>query len=232
MQLSSEEIIEQQKNEENTKKKYITPIIQERWGKDMDNIIMEYFFTDGRVNIEGDKVSRGEQKKADYLLLFKDNFPLALVEAKGYNHSAMEGYQQVLEYAEILDIPFAYTTNGTDLIEEDLILHKNNGKLKMKDFPYPEDLWKRYITERNLSEDEVKLINQPYYIDTSKVRPKKPRYYQRIAINKVIDAIAQGKNRMLLVIATGSGKTYMLVLSVWKHANSITTRNMCVSQIF
>ena len=117
MQLTPEEIAEQQKNEDNTKKKYITPIIQERWGKEnSDNIIMEYYFTDGRVNIDGDKVSRGEKKKADYLLLFKDNIPLALVEAKGIEHSAMEGYQQVLEYAEILDIPFAYTTNGIDLI--------------------------------------------------------------------------------------------------------------------
>lgn len=226
MQLSQEEIIEQQKNEENTKKKYITPIIQERWGKDMDNIIMEYFFTDGRVNIDGDKVSRGDQKKADYLLLFKDNFPLALVEAKGYNHSAMEGYQQVLEYAEILDILFAYTTNGIDLIEEDMTLHKNNDKLKMKDFPYPEDLWRRYIAERNLSDDEVKLIKQPYYIDTSKVRPKKPRYYQRIAINKVIDAIARGKTRMLLVMATGTGKTFTAFQIVWRLWKSKTKKKI------
>lgn len=203
MQLTPEEIEEQQKNEENTKKKYITPIIQDRWGSDMDNIIMEYYFTDGRVNIDGGNVSRGDKKKADYLLLFKDNIPLALVEAKGYDHSAMEGYQQVLEYAEILDVPFAYSTNGTDLIEEDLILHQNNDKLKMTDFPYPDELWKRYIEEKALTDDELALINQPYYVDASKVRPKKPRYYQRIAINRVIDAIAQGKNRLLLVMATG-----------------------------
>ena len=130
------------------------------------------------------------------------------MEAKGIEHSAMEGYQQVLEYAEILDIPFAYTTNGIDLIEEDLIIHKNNDKLKMQDFPYPEELWDRYIKEKGLTEDEVRLINQPYYIDASKAKPKKPRYYQRIAINRVIDAIAQGKNRMLLVMATGTGKTF------------------------
>lgn len=217
MQLTLEEIAEQQKNEENTKKKYITPIIQERWGKENhDNVIMEYCFTDGRVNINGDNVSRGDKKKADYLLLFKDNIPLALVEAKGIDHSAMEGYQQVLEYAEILDIPFAYTTNGIDLIEEDFILYKNNDKLKMKDFPYPEELWDRYIKEKGLSEDEVRLINQPYYIDASKVNPKKPRYYQRIAINRVIDAIAQGKNRMLLVMATGTGKTFTAFQIVWR----------------
>ncbi|MCM1122116.1 MAG: DEAD/DEAH box helicase family protein [Eubacterium sp.] len=227
MQLTPEEIAEQQKNEENTKKKYITPIIQERWGKENpDNIIMEYSFTDGRVNIDGDKVSRGNKKKADYLLLFKDNLPLAIVEAKGIDHSAMEGYQQVLAYAEILDIPFAYATNGIDLIEEDLILHKNNDKLKMQDFPYPEELWGRYIEEKGLSEDEVRLINQPYYIDTSKMNPKKPRYYQRIAINRVIDAIAQGKSRMLLVMATGTGKTFTAFQIVWRLWKSKTKKKI------
>lgn len=227
MQLTPEEIAEQQRNEENTKKKYITPIIQEKWGKEnSDNIIMEYCFTDGRVNIDGDKVSRGDKKKADYFLLFKGNIPLALVEAKGIDHSAMEGYQQVLEYAEILDVPFAYTTNGIDLIEEDMILHKNNNKLKMQDFPCPEELWDRYIEEKGLSEDEVRLINQPYYIDASKVKPKKPRYYQRIAINRVIDAIAQGKNRMLLVMATGTGKTFTAFQIVWKLWKSKTKKKI------
>lgn len=227
MQLTPEEIAEQQKNEENTKKNYITPIIQERWGKEnSDNIIMEYYFTDGRVNIDGDKVSRGHKKKADYLLLFKDNIPLALVEAKGITHSAMEGYQQVLEYAEILDIPFAYTTNGIDLIEEDLILHRNNDKLKMQDFPYPEEVWNRYIKEKGLTEDKVRLINQPYYIDASKAKLKKPRYYQRIAINRVIDAIAQGKNRMLLVMATGTGKTFTAFQIVWRLWKSKTKKKI------
>lgn len=217
IQLTPEEIAEQQKNEENTKKNYITPIIQERWGKENpDNVIMEYYFTDGRVNMDGDKVVRGEKKKADYLLLLKDNIPLALLEAKGLHHSAMEGYKQVLAYAEILDIPFAYTTNGIDLIEEDRITHKNNDKLKMKDFPYPEELWNRYEKEKNLTEEEVRLLNQPYYMDASKVKPKKPRYYQRIAINRVMDAIAQGKKRMLLVMATGTGKTFTAFQIVWR----------------
>ncbi len=227
MQLTHEEIEKQQKNEENTKKKYITPIIQERWGKEnSDNIIMEYSFTDGRVNINGDKVSRGDKKKADYLLLFKDNIPLALVEAKGIDHSAMEGYQQVLEYAEILDIPFAYTTNGVDLIEEDLIVHKNNDRLKMQDFPYPKELWDRYIKEKNLTENEIRLISQPYYIDSSKTKQKKLRYYQRIAINRVIDAIAKGKSRMLLVMATGTGKTFTAFQIIWKLWKSKTKKKI------
>lgn len=226
MQLKSEEISEQQKNEENTKAKYITPIIQERWGENSNNIIMEYYFTDGRVNIDGDKVSRGEKKKADYLLLFKDNIPLALVEAKGIDHSAMEGYQQVIEYAEILDIPFAYTTNGVDLIEEDMITGLNNKNLKMIDFPYPDELLQRYVQETNLTDDELRLINQPYYIDTSKSKPKKPRYYQRIAINRVIDAIAKGKNRMLLVMATGTGKTFTAFQIVWRLWKSKTKKKI------
>lgn len=226
MQLKSEEILEQQKNEENTKAKYITPIIQERWGDNSDNIIMEYYFTDGRVNIDGDKVSRGDKKKADYLLLFKDNIPLALVEAKGIDHSAMEGYQQVIEYAEILDIPFAYTTNGVDLIEEDMITGLNNKNLKMIDFPYPDELLQRYVQETNLTDDELRLINQPYYIDTSKSKPKKPRYYQRIAINRVIDAIAKGKNRMLLVMATGTGKTFTAFQIVWRLWKSKTKKKI------
>lgn len=227
MQLSPEEITEQQKNEENTKKKYITPIICERWGKEnSDNIIMEYYFTDGRVNIDGDKVSRGERKKADYLLLFKDNIPLALVEAKGIGHSAMEGYQQVLEYAQILDVPFAYTTNGIDLVEEDMLIHKNNDQLKMQDFPYCEELWDRYMKEKGLTEDEIRLMSQPYYIDTSKAKPKKPRYYQRIAINRVIDAIACGKSRMLLVMATGTGKTFTAFQIVWRLWKSKTKKKI------
>lgn len=227
MHIKAEEIAEQQKNEENTKKKYITPIIQERWGKEnSDNIIMEYYFTVGRVNIANDKVSRGDKKKADYLLLFKNNIPLALVEAKGIGHSAMEGYQQVLEYARILDIPFAYATNGIDLIEEDLIIHKNNDKLKMQDFPYSNELWDRYVKEKNLTENEVRLINQPYYIDASKAEPKKPRYYQRIAINRVIAAIAQGKNRMLLVMATGTGKTFTAFQIVWRLWKSRTKKKI------
>lgn len=214
--INKTELDEQLKNEENTKRIYITPVIQERWGENLDNIVMEYYFTDGRINIDSNNVYRGEKKKADYLLLFKNNIPLALVEAKGKNHNAMEGYQQVIEYAKILDIPFAYSTNGIDLIEQDMITGTTNNSLKMNDFPYPEELWKRYIDEKNFTNDELRLINQPYYIDTSKAKPKKPRYYQRIAINRVIEAIAEGKKRLLLVMATGTGKTYTAFQITWR----------------
>lgn len=215
MELDSRTLDEQRKNEENTKQKYITPIIKERWENNIDNIVMEYYFTDGRVNINGENVSRGDPKKADYLLLYHNNIPLALVEAKGYDHSAMEGYQQVIEYAMILDVPFAYSTNGKELIEEDMITGKNN-KTDLSEFPYAKDLWSRYVSEKNLSEDELKLINQPYYTDTTRSNPKRPRYYQRIAINRVIEAIAQGKKRLLLVMATGTGKTFTAFQIVWR----------------
>ncbi len=214
--ITPDKLKEQLRNEENTKRLYITPVIEERWGKNTDNIVMEYYFTAGRVNINGDKVSRGEQKKADYMLLYHNNIPLALVEAKGLDHSAMEGYQQVIDYAAILDIPFAYATNGVELIEQDMITGLNNSSMKISDFPYPEDLWNRYMKEKQLTADEIKLISQPYYIDTSKTNPKKPRYYQRIAINKVIEAIAQKKTRLLLVMATGTGKTFTAFQIVWR----------------
>lgn len=138
----------------------------------------------------------------------------------------MEGYQQVLAYARMLDIPFAYTTNGADLIEEDMIIHKNNGNLKMQDFPNPEELWDRYIKEKKLTEDEIRLMNQPYYMDASKPKLKKPRYYQRIAINRVIDAVAQGKSRMLLVMATGTGKTFTAFQIVWRLWKSKAKRKI------
>lgn len=147
--ITPDKLQEQLKNEENTKRKYITPVIEERWGKDTDHIVMEYYFTAGRVNIDGEKVSRGEQKKADYMLLYHNNTPLALVEAKGLEHSAMEGYQQVIEYATILDIPFAYSTNGIELIEQDMLTGLNNSDMKMNDFPYPEELWERYSKEKD-----------------------------------------------------------------------------------
>lgn len=215
MEIDVNELEEQLKNEENTKRKYITPIIEERWKNNYDNIIMEYFFTNGRVNINGEQVSRGEQKKADYLLLYHNNIPLALVEAKGYDHSAMEGYQQVIEYATILDVPFAYATNGKELIEQDMILGTNK-TTKMSDFPYVDELWERYIKEKKLTEEELNLINQPYYENTSRSNPKRPRYYQRIAINRVVEAIAQGKKRLLLVMATGTGKTFTAFQIVWR----------------
>lgn len=204
--ISDDEIREQQNNEENTKLKYITPVIQEKW-QDIDKIVMEYYFTDGRIIVdEYNEAHRGKAKKVDYLLLYRDNIMLALVEAKGRLHSADEGYAQAVEYARLLDVPFAYTTNGVDLIEKDMISGLNRNMF-MEDFPTPDELWERYVKEKNFSSEEEATISYPYYTDSS---GKKPRYYQRIAINRAVEAIAKGQKRLLLVMATGTGKLSQL----------------------
>ena len=205
----------QQKNEETTKLRYITPVLLEKWG-DADKIIMEYFFTDGRIAVdEYNMAHRGKPKKADYLLLFKENIPLAIVEAKAIDHSADEGYSQAVDYARILDVPFAYATNGDDLIERDMVSGLNKA-MKISDFPKAEDLWNRYVRESSMTTETADLYSYPYYITST---GKKPRYYQRIAVNRAVKAIAEGKKRILIVMATGTGKTFtafQIVYRFWK----------------
>lgn len=205
----------QQQNEETTKMKYITPVILERW-QDIDKVLMEYNFTEGRISVdEYNMTHRGKPKRADYLLLFRDNLPLAIVEAKGADHSADEGYSQAVEYARILDVPFAYSTNGDDLIEKDMISGINKN-MKMKDFPTIDELWERYQKESNLTREQVDIYSFPYYVTTT---GKKPRYYQRIAINRAVKSIVEGQQRLLIVMATGTGKTFtsfQIIYRFWK----------------
>lgn len=211
---------EQLKNEESTKLNFITPAIQKKWKADGDRIVMEYgkrgsghYFTDGQILIEADgAVKRGEQKKVDYLLLFKNNLPLALVEAKGYDHDVNEGVSQALEYAELLDVPFAYASNGQVFHEEDRLTGKNR-EFSMDNFPTSTELWERYIKAENISNDEAELIISPYFITPD---GKSPRYYQRNAINRCINAIAKGQNRLLLVMATGTGKTFVAMQIIYR----------------
>lgn len=205
----------QQKNEETTKLKYITPVILDRW-KDVDKILMEYYFTDGRISVDEYNIAhRSKPKKADYLLLYKDYIPLAIVEAKGIDHSADEGYSQAIEYARILDVPFAYSTNGDDLIEKDMISGLNK-TMKIGDFPTAEALWERYQKETSMTKEVSEIYTYPYYTTST---GKKARYYQRIAINRAIKAIAEGRKRLLLVLATGTGKTFtsfQIIYRYWK----------------
>lgn len=205
----------QQQNEETTKMKYITPVILERW-QDVDKVLMEYNFTEGRISVdEYNMTHRGKPKRADYLLLFRDNLPLAIVEAKGADHSADEGYSQAVEYARILDVPFAYSTNGDDLIEKDMISGINKN-MKMKDFPTINKLWERYQKESNLTREQVDIYSFPYYVTAT---GKKPRYYQRIAINRAVKSIVEGQQRLLIVMATGTGKTFtsfQIIYRFWK----------------
>ena len=232
--LSPEEIAEQQNNEENTKLRYITPIIQEKW-KDIDKVIMEYYFTDGRISIdEYNMAHRGKPKKADYLLLYKDNILLAIVEAKGRLQNADEGYAQAIEYARLLDVPFAYATNGDDLIEKDMISGLNK-MMKMKDFPSSDELWARYVREKGLDSEQEAIISYPYYTTPT---GKKPRYYQRIAVNRMVEAIAKGQKRLLVVMATGTGKTFtafQVIYRFWKTRTKkkvlyLADRNILIDQ--
>lgn len=232
--LTNEEILEQQNNEETTKLRYITPEIMAKW-KNVDHILMEYYFTDGRITVDEYNVAhRGKPKKVDYLLLYKDNILLALVEAKGKLHNADEGYSQAVEYARLLDVPFAYATNGVDLIEKDMISGINR-KVLLKDFPTPEELWQRYLKEKDISTEEEAVMEYPYYTTPT---GKKPRYYQRVGINRVVEAIAKGQKRVLLVSATGTGKTYMcfqIIYRFWKTRNKkkvlfLADRNVLVDQ--
>lgn len=232
--LTPEEIAEQQNNEENTKLRYITPVIQAKW-KDIDKIVMEYYFTDGRITVDEYNIAhRGKPKKADYLLLYKDNILLAIVEAKGRLHNADEGYAQAIEYARLLDVPFAYSTNGEDLIEKDMVSGLNR-MMSMKDFPGPDELWERYVKEKGLNSEQEAILAYPYYTTPT---GKKPRYYQRIAINRTVEAIAKGKKRILNVLATGTGKTFtsfQIIYRFWKTRDKkkvlyLADRNILIDQ--
>ena len=200
-----------QYSEEDVKLKFITPAIICKWDK-MKQVTMEYSFTDGRVIVRGNLTSRGKPKRADYLLSLKANMPIAIVEAKDDSHSVGAGMQQAIEYAQALDVPFVYSSNGKAFLEHDMLTGKER-EIKLEDFPTPDELWTRYKIGKNISAPQEKVINEPYYYA---VGDKKPRYYQRIAINKAVDAVAQGQNRILITMATGTGKTYTAFQIVWR----------------
>lgn len=198
--------------------KFITPALnganKEKWDL-ITQISEEYYFTAGRVLVQGKTIKRGERKRADYLLLYKPNLPLAVIEAKDNNHSVGAGMQQALEYAEILDVPFAYSSNGDAFLEHDRTLTSGTvtREIPLDQFPSPEELWNRYSKAKGYDSKQLAVSTQDYYDDGSK---KKIRYYQRIAINRTVDAIARGKNRILLVMATGTGKTFTAFQIIWR----------------
>lgn len=198
--------------------KFITPAIVgtngEKWDL-MSQIREEAYFTAGRVIVRGKTVKRGAAKKADYLLYYKPNIPLAVVEAKDNNHSVGDGMQQALDYAEILDLPFVYSSNGDAFLEHDRT--KTSGtvtrEIPLDQFPTPDELWQRYRTAKGYTPDQEAVATQDYYDDGS---GKTPRYYQLNAINRTVDAIARGADRLLLVMATGTGKTYTAFQIIWR----------------
>lgn len=190
-------------SEEDIKNRYITPAL-DKAGWEKTHYRMEYYFTAGRVLIQGKQHARKEGKKADYLLFASPNNPIAIVEAKDNNKPVGGGLQQAIEYAQILDVKFAYSSNGDAFIEHDFLTGKET-EIPLDAFPTKEQLIERLRANDKLTTEQQHIIDEPYYFDQDS---KEPRYYQRIAINRTIEAVAKGQNRILLVMATGTGKTF------------------------
>ena len=209
--------------EEDIKYRFITPAIEQAgWKK--EQVLMEYFFTDGQVLVRGNTVRRGKRKKADYLLMHKDGqIPLAIIEAKDAEHPVGAGLQQAIEYAEILNVPFAYSSNGSGFVEHDFFTGAETD-LGLAEFPGADVLWNRYLKGKGLDAAQEKIVTEPDYFDA--FSSKKPRYYQRIAIDKTIEAIAKGQNRILLVMATGTGKTFTAFQIIWKLLKTQTIKRV------
>ncbi len=192
--------------------KFITPALRKAGWDEMLQIREEVSFTKGRIIVRGKLVSRGQAKRADYILYFKPNIPLALIEAKDNSHSVGDGIQQGLGYATTLDIPFVFSSNG-----DGFVLHDRTGgtetHLALDAFPSPTDLWERYRAWKGLTPQAEKVVLQDYFDDGS---GKAPRYYQVNAVNAAIEAISKGRDRVLLVMATGTGKTYTAFQIIWR----------------
>ena len=221
-----------QMTEEDIKLKFITPAITAKWNHDL--ISMETKITDGRVNIKGNLVSRLKPKKADYILYVKPNYPIAVIEAKDNNHTVSAGMQQAITYSQMLDVPFAYSSNGDAFFEHDFLTGIER-HISLNEFPTPEELFSRYQEHNGLTESEKKIMEQPYYTSQT---THAPRYYQRNAINRTLEAIARGQQRILLVMATGTGKTYTAFQIVYRLLKSdlkrkvlyLADRNILVDQ--
>lgn len=190
-------------SEEDIKNRYITPAL-DKAGWEKTHYRMEYYFTAGRVLIQGKQHARKEGKKADYLLFASPNNPIAIVEAKDNNKPVGGGLQQAMEYAQILDVKFAYSSNGDAFIEHDFLTGKET-EIPLDAFPTKEQLIERLRANDNLTAEQQHIVDEPYYFDQDS---KEPRYYQRIAINRTVEAVAKGQDRILLVMATGTGKTF------------------------
>lgn len=206
--------------------KYILPAIEQSGWNRQTQMKEEVAFTDGRIFVKGKKTKRGMRKRADIILYYKANIPVAVVEAKDNNHAAGAGMQQALEYAEMLDIPVAVASNGDGFViqyRNNCGQIGNNGKpivtenADLDHFPTPDELWNNYKKYNKLETEKAAETSLcPYFFDAA---GRTPRYYQRIAINRTVEAIARGENRLLLVMATGTGKTYtafQIIYRLWK----------------
>ena len=217
--------------------KYITPAL-ERSGWDIATQIREEFaLTNGRVLVRGHLHTRAKNKRADYVLFYKPNIPIAIIEAKDNNHAIADGMQQGLGYGEMLKVPFIFSSNGDGFLFHNKIAHDGiiERELSLDEFPTPDLLWLWWSAHKGMTEAQNSIITQDYYSDGSN---KTPRYYQLLAINKTIEAIAKGQNRLLLVMATGTGKTFIAFQIIWRLWKSkakkrilfLADRNILVDQ--
>jgi type I restriction enzyme R subunit len=195
--------------------KYILPAVKNAGWDEMLQVREEVYFTKGRIIVRGKLVSRGKPKKADFVLYYRPNLPIALIEAKDNNHSVGDGIQQALEYAVTLDIPFVFSSNGDGFLFHDRtgLASLTETPLALNDFPSPADLWSRYVAWKGITPEAQEVVLQDYFDDGS---GKAPRYYQVNAVNAAVEAIAKGQNRVLLVMATGTGKTYTAFQIIWR----------------
>ena len=206
--------------------KFITPAILKA-GWDLHTQIREELsFTKGRIIVRGKLHTRGKQKRADYVLYYKSNIPIAVIEAKENNLSVGAGMQQALDYAETLDVPFVFSSNGDAFLMHDRtgLADKVEQELSLEAFPTPEELWARYCKWKGVNTPEAKnTVEMPYYDDGT---GRAPRYYQVNAVNRTIEAVANGANRILLVMATGTGKTYTAFQIIWRLWKSGTKKRI------
>lgn len=227
-----------QMTEEDIKLNFITPALLNRGWQNKITMETKVQFTDGKINLRGNLVAREAPKKADYILYIERNYPIAIVEAKDNHHSVSFGLQQAMAYAQMLDVPFAYSSNGDAFYEHDFLTGMER-QIALDAFPTYDELMQRFKEESNggqgVSDEEMAIIHQPYYTSQNTYPP---RYYQRIAINRTVDAIAKGQDRLLLVMATGTGKTYTAFQIVYRLLKSgmkkkilyLADRNILVDQ--
>ena len=196
--------------------KFINPAIEKAGWNLRTQVREEVSFTDGRIIVQGNLHTRGKRKRADYILYYKPNVPIAIIEAKDNNHNVGDGMQQALEYSEILHIPYVFTSNGDNFVFHDKT--KSAGQIEkeisLDEFPSPEDLWNGYLQEKEIETPEARAIVEQVYHDGD--NGMSPRYYQQNAVNRTVEAVAKGQDRLILVMATGTGKTYTAFNIIWR----------------
>lgn len=218
--------------------KFITPAIEKAGWDKHTQLLEEVSFTDGKIFVRGRLTARGKAKRADYILYYKPNIPIAIIEAKDNNHSIRSGIQQALDYARILDIPSVFSSNGDGFLFHDRSRDDQNieQELSLAEFPSPEHLWEIYKSYKGIATpEEETIVSQEYFFDGT---GRRPRYYQQIAVNRTVEAIAKGQNRLLLVMATGTGKTYtafQIIHRLWKSGTKkrilfLADRNALIDQ--